>query len=116
VGVRFSSGNSYVAVIENGIEHAVSGKNAIGGSTRDGKLTYDSQVPVVARFFDPANPTSPAVTDFVSVRGDLWGSGLLMTLKAFDLQGNLLAESSAPDNGGTTLTVARPGIHYVEFH
>jgi hypothetical protein len=115
-GVQFSSGNSYVAVVENGIDHAVSGRNGIGGATTDDKLTYDSQTPVVARFFDPANPAIAAVTDFVSARGDLWGSGLPVTLKAFDVNGNLLTETSTADSGGETLVVSSPGIHSVEFH
>jgi hypothetical protein len=115
-GVRFSSGNSYVAVVENGVDHAVSGKNGIGGATSDNKLTYDSQVPVVARFFDPANPAIAGVTDFVSARGDLWGSGLPVTLKAYDVNGNLLTETSTADSGGETLVVSSPGIHTVEFH
>jgi hypothetical protein len=115
-GVRFSSGNSYVAVVENGVDHAVSGKNGIGGSTIDNKLTYDSQIPVVARFFDPANPAIAGVTDFVSARGDLWGSDLPVTLKAFDVNGNLLTETSTADSGGETLVVSSPGIHTVEFH
>jgi hypothetical protein len=115
-GVQFTSGNSYVAVVENGFDHAVSGKNGIGGATSDDKLTYDSQVPVVATFFDPSNPALSGVTDFVSARGDLWGSGLSVTMKAFDVNGNLLTEASASDTGGETLVVSSPGIHSVEFH
>ena len=115
-GVQFSSGNSYVAVVENGIDHAVSGKNGIGGATSNNMLTYDSQIPVVARFFDPANPAIAGVTDFVSARGDLWGSGLPVTLKAFDVNGNLLTEASTSDSGGETLVVSSPGIHSIEFH
>jgi hypothetical protein len=115
-GVQFSSGNSYVAVVENGNDHAVSGKNGIGGATADNKLTYDSSIPVVARFLDPADPRIAAVTDFVSARGDLWGSGLPVTLKAFDVNGNLLTEMSTADSGGETLVVSSPGIHSVEFH
>jgi hypothetical protein len=115
-GVLFSSGAGYVAVVALGIGHATSGINGIGGSTPDGILTYDRQWPVVFRFVDPQNPAAPAVTDFVSVRGDLWAnSGMVVVLNAYDVGGTLIASDQAYDSGGETLIVAAPGIHRVEF-
>jgi hypothetical protein len=115
-GVVFSSGASYVAVVDLGIGHATSGTNGIGGSTPDGILTYDHRWPLVIRFVDPQAPEMPAVTDFVSVRGDLWGSsGMNVTLNAYDLNGALVDSDQVPDIGGETLVVTGAGIHRVEF-
>ena len=114
-GVRFSSGSPYVAVVDLGDGHATSGTNGIGGSTPNGVLTYDAQFPIVARFFDSSDPSVPAVTNFVSVRGDLLGSGQVITLNAFGLDGKTIASSSDTDDGGKTLSVSAPGIHTVEF-
>lgn len=115
-GIVFSSGAPYVAVVASGIGHATSGINAIGGSTPGGLLTYDRGWPVVFTFVDPRNPTAPAVTDFVSARGDLWGdSQMYVTLNAYDLGGVLVDSDQAFDSGGETLTVSAPGIHRVEF-
>jgi hypothetical protein len=48
-------------------------------------LTYDRMNPITASFFDPNNPSLPAVTNFVSLRGDLIGTGQSITLNAFDV-------------------------------
>jgi hypothetical protein len=114
-GVKFSSGSPYVAVVDLGVGHATSGTNGIGGSTPTGVLTYDRQFPIVVSFFDPSDPSMPAVTDFVSVRGDLQGSGQSITLNAFDVDGNLIASFTTTDDGGATLSVSAPGIHSVQF-
>jgi hypothetical protein len=114
-GVRFSSGSPYVAVVDLGPGHATSGVNGIGGSTATGILTYDRMNPIVASFFDPNNPSSRAVTNFVSVRGDLIGTGQSITLKAFDVNGRLIASATGDDTGGATLAVTSPGIHSVQF-
>lgn len=114
-GVRFSSGSPYVAVVDLGPGHAISGVNGIGGSTPTGLLTYDRLHPVVASFFDPHNPSVPAITNFVSVRGDLIGTGQSITLKAFDVNGRLIAAVTVEDTGGALLAVTAPGIHSVHF-
>jgi hypothetical protein len=114
-GVKFSSGSPYVAVVDLGLGHATSGVNGIGGSTPTGLLTYDRMYPIVASFFDPNNPSMPAVTDFVSVRGDLAGDGQSITLNAFDVNGSLIASFTVPDSGGATLSISAPGIHAVQF-
>jgi hypothetical protein len=115
-GVVFSSGAPYVAVVALPEGAAPSGINAIGGSTPDGILTYDREWPVVFTFVDPEHPTLPATTDFVSVRGDLWGdSGMGVILNAYDIDGHLVDSDQQYDSGGETLTVTGPGIHRVEF-
>jgi hypothetical protein len=115
-GVVFSSGAPYVAVVALPEGAAPSGVNGIGGSTPDGILTYDRMWPVVFTFVDPGNPTMPATTDFVSVRGDLWGdSGMDVILNAYDIDGHLVDSDQQYDSGGETLSVTGPGIHRVEF-
>jgi hypothetical protein len=115
-GVSFSSGNSYVAVVNLGPGHATSGINGIGGSTPQGTLTYDPVFPIVATFFDPAHPGTPAVTDFVGVRIDLaGGSGLSVRLNAYDIMGSLVGFATSPDIGGSTLEISALGIHSVQY-
>src|SRR6266496_813089 len=115
LGVRFSSGSPYVAVVNLG-GYATSGINAVGGSTPGGLMTYDAAFPIVATFFDPADPAHPATTDRVSLRIDRAGtSGLNVSLLAFDLEGRLIRSFVTPDVGGATLEVSAPGIHSVQF-
>ncbi|HEU0009438.1 MAG TPA: PEP-CTERM sorting domain-containing protein [Verrucomicrobiae bacterium] len=116
LGVSFSSGSPYVAVVNLGLFHATSGINAIGGSTPGGLLTYDGAFPIVATFFDPNHPATAATTDFVSLRIDLVPtSGQNVTLNAFDLNGQLITSFVTPDASGATLQVSAPGIHSVQF-
>ena len=95
-GVVFSSGAAYVAVVHCEPDCAPSGTHMIGGSTPDGVLTYEGDRPVVFTFVDPQRPTSPATTDHVSVRGDLWAdSGRQLTLNAYDVNGVLIGSDDA---------------------
>jgi choice-of-anchor C domain-containing protein len=116
LGVRFSSGSPFVAVVELGLGHATSGVNGIAGSTSTGGSTFERSFPIVASFFDPKRPSVPATTDFVSLRIDQLGdSGLSVTLNAFDLHGALIDSFTTADIGGATLRVSGPGIHSVEY-
>jgi hypothetical protein len=102
--------------VELGAGHATSGVNGIGGSTDAGNLTYDMAFPVTASFFDPTNPSVQAVTDFVSVRGDMIGHSVASpTLFAYDVNENLIGSDSVLDTGGQTMSVNVPGIHSVRF-
>jgi hypothetical protein len=114
-GVKFRSGSQFVAVVNLGPGHATSGDNGIGGSTPGGRLTYDPAFPIVASFFDPHHHSRPAVTDFVSVRGDLRGANGPVTLNAFDVGGTLIGSFTTPDSGGETLLLSVPGIHSVQI-
>lgn len=69
----------------------------------------------MARFFDPKTPSVPGVTDYVSVRGDLWGSGQTIVLNAYDLDGKRVGSSTVVDDGHATMTIATPGIQSIEF-
>ncbi|PZN70784.1 MAG: hypothetical protein DM484_27915 [Candidatus Methylumidiphilus alinenensis] len=114
-GVSFTSGSSYAAIVDLGLGHATTGTNGIGGSTPTGILTYDRENPITATFFSPSNPSVNAVTNFVSLRGDNYGSGLNVTLNAYGLTGNLLASYTTVDVGGETLSISVQGIHSVQF-
>lgn len=97
LGVRFSSSADYVAVLNLGSGHATSGTNGIGGVNSNGQLSYGS--PVRVSFFLPSDPSMPAVTDFVSIRGDLRPAPGTITLQAFDINGNLLGSVTQQDTG-----------------
>jgi len=115
-GVTFSSGSSYVGVLFMSPGDAPSGANVVGGSTAIGNLTFNGNSPIVATFSDPNNPAIPATTDFVSLRVDRFVSLVRpLTLKAFDINGNLLTSYTVPDSGGPTLQVSGQGIHSVQF-
>jgi len=118
--VLFTSGSSYVAVVNLGLDHATSGINGIGGSTSGGLLTYNQNFPITVSFFDDGNISVPAITDFVSIRGDNHTtSGLPVYLNAFDSTGILIGSATAVDTGpvgvALTLQVSTPGIHSVQF-
>jgi hypothetical protein len=115
LGLRFTSGDSFAAVVNMGADHAVSGDNAIAGTTADGVLSYDRGNPVVVRFYQPGNASVPVTTDFVSVVSDLWGSGQSIALNAYDMDGNLIDSVTAIDSGGTTLELSAAGIHSVQL-
>lgn len=114
-GVRFFSSGTFVAIVDldNGLQ-APSSPNGIAGSTVDGLLFFSN---VTARFFDPAAPNNPAVTDYVAVTADKWGSspGNTVTLNAYDVDGILVDSYTTEDTGGETLHVSAPAIHTVQF-
>src|SRR5689334_10990789 len=118
-GAVFSTegGSNYVAVANLEIgspgPHAPSPPNGIGGVTAGGDLFYG--IPILVSFFDPANPTTNAETNFVSVRGDLRGIPGNVFLVALDSNGNQIASDTQPDSGGTLLSVSATGIHTVRM-
>lgn len=112
-GVLFASlQQPYVALVELGTGHAVSGKNGIGAVTAANTISYSDDFTVA--FFDKQNQTMPAVTDFVSIRSDK--SPTLPTpirLEGYSVGGTLLASDSQIDGFGVVLSVSSPNIHYV---
>jgi hypothetical protein len=117
-GISFSSGGSYVSVVQLGSEATSSGENGIGGSTADGKVTYGRANPIVFTFFDPLNPTVKGVTKTFSLTTDKVGKpGNTMRLEAYDVNGNLIALDEEADTGGVVLSVPvdNPAIHRVVF-
>jgi hypothetical protein len=84
----------------------------IGGVTVTNVLNYIR--PVVITFNVPGSPSTPGVTDFVSIRGDTIPATGSATMEAFDAEGTRLATVTAADrSGGLALTIATPGIHSV---
>jgi hypothetical protein len=113
-GLAFTSDSSspFVAVVNLGANHAVSGINGIGGVDSSGLLSYSTAFRV--EFFLPFNPSAPAATDFVSIRGDLIANGNHpVTLEAFDLSGALLGATTQIDSQPWTLSYSGPGIHSI---
>jgi RHS repeat-associated protein len=113
-GVTFRSGSGvpYIAVVTLGLGHATSGTNGIGGMSSATILDYAT--PIIAEFFLPSDATTPAATDFVSIRADNIGDRRTVSLEGYDANGQLLATTSAVDVGGETLTLATPGIHSIK--
>lgn len=113
-GVSFSSASQsdYVAVVRLGAG-ATSGANGIGSVDDAGQVRYT--VPLEIAFFDPANPSTLATTDFISIKGDndATNPGTFILLTAFDQHGNEIGSQYALDGGGTTLSLSIPGIHSV---
>ncbi len=115
-GVAFSSGSSFVAVVNLGQGHATSGTKGVGGSTAEGILIYNPANPIMATFFNPSNTTQMATTDFVSLRADLWAdTGSILTLEGYNIFGQLIASNSVLDSAGVMLNLSAPGIHSVQF-
>lgn len=113
-GLTFGSTLNWVAVVDLGPGHATSGNNGIAGVNADNVVDYGAPIQVI--FTYPRHPvTLQATTDFVSIRTDLLGGGPPISLRAYDLAGNLIASDSQPDSGGAALTVRAPAIHRVVF-
>jgi len=115
-GVLFNSDAGYVAMVNLGTlgsPHATSGVMGIGGANSSDKLRYAA--PITISFFDPANVTIKAVTNFVSIRGDLAGSGAYVSIEGFDVNGKLITSSMVKDINGVTLSISAEGIHSVKL-
>jgi PKD domain len=126
-GVTFSSISQidnrtmtgYVALVNlanAAFPHAPSGSNGIG-AVDGGQLQYGASI--VIRFTMPGDPATAAITDFVSITGDLSGNGASATMEAFDVNGASLGMTTVVDNGGLVLRLPKlngppiPNIHYV---
>ena len=117
VGASFSSGTGFVAVVDHDAVYTPSPPNVIGG-TSGGALDYNS--PIFVAFFLPSDTSTPAITNFVQVLGDLIpdNSGSA-TLTAFDASGTQIGSITQPDFGppgtGLTLSLSVAGIHSLEI-
>ena len=111
LGVSFTSGAGFAAVVNHGGNPTLSQPNVLGGTTTSGLLDYIA--PVDIAFFDPSNPAKKAVTDFISIRGDQFPSpGATATMEIFGVSGNSLGTVTANDSFiGLTLEFTISGIH-----
>lgn len=109
LGVVFSN----TAVVEFGAGHAVTGKNGIGGISAANTLTYSSHGQQIEFAFFVG--VQAAVTDSVSIQGDLGGGGKDATLSAYDVFGNFLGSTKVSDTGGQVYKLDLPGIHLVKW-
>ncbi len=110
-GVSFGSESNFVAVVLLGAGHATSGVNGIGGVAANGALNYFSSVMVT--FTLPSDSSIQAVTDFVSIRGDMHPISGSITMEAFDINDMVLGSVTVPDAVGATLSLSVGGIHSV---
>ena len=117
-GAVFSTlgGADYVGIanleIGSPSAHAPSPPNGIGGVTVSGNLFYG--IPIRISFFDPVSPATPAITDSVSITGDLRPIAGDIILKAYDVNGVLLGIDQQPDSpGGRIVSLSTPNIHFV---
>jgi hypothetical protein len=113
-GLSFSSTAGYVALVRLGSGHATSGLNGIGGVNTSNVLKYNQ--PVVITFSMPGSPSTPAITDFVSIRGDQLAASGSAKMEAFDVGGALIRSLTAADvSGGLTLSLSIPNIHSIRL-
>ncbi len=110
-GVLFSSLGGFASVVNFG-PNTPSSPNAIAASTSDGLLSY--AVPIEITFVSPSDSLVPAVTDFVSIRGDSfimgWGTN---TMIALDINGDPIDFDIQIEPPASILSVSGFGIHKV---
>jgi len=110
-GVMFSSLGGFASVVNFG-PNTPSSPNAIAASTSDGLLSY--AVPIEITFVSPSDSQVPAVTDFVSIRGDLFIMGVgTNTMIALDINGDPIDFDIQIEPPASILSVTGFGIHKV---
>lgn len=112
-GVDFRSAEKpYVALVNLDAGHATSGVNGIGSVGADDMMAYGKMMTIT--FTVPKQPAVPAVTDFVSLRGDQIAISGTATLEAFDAKGVSLGKVTVADKaGGLKLEFQHAGIHAI---
>lgn len=108
-GIRFSD----AALVTFGSWVTVSGQNALAGIAPNGTIDYDQ--PVTFSFFLPGDGSVRGTTDFFSYLPDsAGGSGNIITISAFGLDGSLLGEIQYVEIGNFTSRLSISGIG--QFH
>jgi hypothetical protein len=115
LGVLFSTigGAPYAALIGLGAGHAVSGTNGIGAVNAGGGLSYGQVLDII---FVMPGTSDAAVTDQVSLQGDLQAIGGLVFFSAYDALGNLITSSSLDDTAAATYQLTGAGIHEFQIY
>lgn len=111
-GVSFRSVDKpYVALVRLGVGHATSGANGIGSVSASDTMAYST---MTITFSMPGNPSLPAVTNQVSIRGDQTAIAGTASIEAFDVDEVSLGKATFNDvAGGVTLLIAKPKIHSI---
>jgi len=115
--VKFSSDAPFVAVVRL-TPFTTSIPNGLGGTSAAGALSYEEFAPIDIAFFDPADASTPWVSNRVSVRPDTFPlPGEVVKVQAFGIAGELLASVDVPNPspGGVLCEIAVPGIHRFRF-
>ena len=120
-GVSFTSLGGFAALVDHGAGNpTASAPNIIGGSASNGIMDYSA--PISISFFDIANTSIKAVTDFFTIQGDWFplGTGQVFAT-AFGADGTVLGTTSDTDNkvfgvSGPVLQFNFSGIHSVTIN
>jgi hypothetical protein len=114
LGALFSTFNGapYAALIDL-TGQAPSGTNGVGAVNSAGNVDYTQDLDI---FLVVPGTTTPAVTDFISIQGDEIPLPGNVIFSAYDVNGNLLASSTAPDTAGGTYSLSASGIHEFRLH
>jgi hypothetical protein len=92
---------------------APSGTNGIGGANSSNFLDYTQDLDI---FLVVPGTTTPAVTDMISIQGDLIPIPGNVISTAYDINGNLIASGTQPDSAGGVYSLTAPGIHEFRLH
>lgn len=111
-GVSFSSGAGFAALLNLGANHAHSGRIGVVGTSSNGLVNYGVELRV--SFFDVLTG-SAGVTDFVSWTTDRLGDNRDVTLKAYGVDGQFIAQQTWADSGWKQISLSAQGIHSVVF-
>src|SRR5206468_6857854 len=103
----------YDALVHLGCWYVISDVFVIGRVDARNSLRYNS--PMMVTFTLPGDPSAPAITNFVSIRGDQFAVvGGSATMEAFDVNGLSLESVTAADvAGGLPLRLPMPNIHSI---
>jgi hypothetical protein len=114
VGVLFSTfgGAPYAALI-NLTGQAPSGVNGIGAVNTAGNVDYTQDLDI---FLVVPGTTTAAVTDSISIQGDLEPIPGNVIFSAYDVNGNLVASGTQPDSAGGLYALSAAGIHEFRLH
>ena len=108
-GVRIAD----AALVQLGVGHAASGANGLAGISASGTIDYDQAV--TFSFFLPGDGGTAGTTDLFAYSPDLGGgSGNIITISAFGVDGALIGQVQFTESGtfATPLTISGIG----QFH
>jgi hypothetical protein len=114
LGVLFTTagGAPYAALIDL-TGQAPSGVNGIGAVNSAGNVDYTQDLDI---FLVVPGTTTAAVTDSISIQGDLDPIPGDVVFSAYDTNGNLVASGTQPDSSGGTYSLTATGIHEFRLH
>jgi PEP-CTERM motif len=109
LGIRIAD----AALVQLGVGHAASGANGLAGISASGDIDYDQAV--TFSFYLPGDGSTAGTTDFFAYSPD-WGggSGNVITISAFGLDGELVGMVHFTESGTFASPLAISGMG--QFH